>query len=293
MKITAAAMALALLTGPVEGMPQDDTFQKIPFEQANGLILVQASVNGDTGSFILETGLPMVLVNPRNVSGLQLSQAPGEAGLRGQPVLVKHFAWAGIEREGLEALAMDMSQLEKASQRKILGVIGYEVLSKYELMFDSRNQVLLIYESKNSWVHLQRPPSFSLPFKLQGKMLAVSTRIGGKKVRLGIDAGGACNLMSEEMLGVLPAASHSLPVMEKAPGFGAYKKAADIYDIQAGGKGFPASRFIFTDLSELEHLKLDGLLGMPFLSKYRFSVNYRKGEIYFWPHGAEINYRRT
>ena len=108
MKGTVVMMTIVLLLVSVKAVPQDGDFQKIPFELANGLILVEASVNGDTGSFILDTGSPMVVVNPKNISDLQISRTQSETAFRGQPVLVKHFAWAGIEREGLEALAMDM-----------------------------------------------------------------------------------------------------------------------------------------------------------------------------------------
>ena len=295
MKGTVVMMTIVLLLVSVKAVPQDGDFQKIPFELANGLILVEASVNGDTGSFILDTGSPMVVVNPKNISDLQISRTQSETAFRGQPVLVKHFAWAGIEREGLEALAMDMSHLEKASQRKILGVIGYEVLRKYELMFDCRNQVLLLYEPKNSWVHLQQAPLFSARFTLQDELPVITARIGKKKVRFGLDTGGTSNLMSQELLQELPATAHGALEKEQVAGFGnlpEYKDAASIYGIQIADKTFRNSRFIFTDLSHLKRLKVDSLLGMPFLCQYRFSINYRKGEIYFWPHGEEINYRR-
>ena len=66
MKWTAVLLMSSLIGNAVPAGAQSGNLQKIPFELVNGLVLVNASINGDTGSFILDTGSPMVVVNPRN-----------------------------------------------------------------------------------------------------------------------------------------------------------------------------------------------------------------------------------
>lgn len=287
-------MIVALLGNAVPAVTQSGNLQKIPFELVNGLVVVNASINGDTGSFILDTGSPMVVVNPKNVEGLQPGKAQQNYAFRGQPVKVNHFSWAGIEREGMDALAMDISHLENASHRKIHGVIGYEVLSKYELMFDCRNQVLLLYEPRNSWIHEREAPLFSFRFKLRGQLPVIKARIGGQKVHLGLDTGGTTNLLSEQLREQLPASVIGKKEQEKVLGVGnipEYKESAMVRGIMIDDKPLHTSRFLFTDLSHLDALHIEGLLAMPFLSKFRFSINYRTKRVYVWSHGEEISYR--
>ena len=294
MKWTAVLLMSSLLGNAVPAGAQSGNLQKIPFELVNGLVLVNASINGDTGSFILDTGSPMVVVNPRNVEGLQPGESQQNYAFKGRPVKVKHFSWAGIEREGMDALAMDISYLEDASHRKIHGVIGYEVLRKYEVMFDCRNQVLLLYEPHHSWIHEREAPIFSLRFQMRDQLPVVKARIGGKKVHLGLDTGGTTNLLSEKLLEQIPAASIGKAKQEKVLGLAnipEYKKSAMIGDIEVDGIPLHTSSFLFTDLSHLNDAHIEGLLAMPFLSKFRFSINFKKKRVYVWSHGEEISYR--
>lgn len=294
MKWTAVLLISSMLVNAVPAGTQSGTLEKIPFELVNGLVLVNATINGDTGSFILDTGSPMVVVNPKNVEGLQLGNTQHSYAYKGQPVKVNHFSWAGIEREGMDALAMDISHLENASHRKILGVIGYDVLNKYEVMFDCRNQVLLLYEPSNSWIHQREAPLFSFRFQMRGQLPVIKARIGGKKVHLGLDTGGTTNLLSEKLMEQLPSSSIGKVKQEKILGVAnipEYKKSALIDGIEVDGKAMPVSHFLFTDLSHLKSLHIEGLLAMPFLSKFRFAINYKKKRVYVWSHGEEIIYR--
>lgn len=294
MRWTAVVLVLLLLGNAVPAGTQSSDLVKIPFELVNGLVVVSASINGDTGNFVLDTGSPVVVVNPNNVLGLEPGKTQQAYAFRGKPVKVKHFSWAGIERESMDALAMDMTHLENASHRKIHGVIGYEVLSKYELMFDCRNQVLLLYEPHDSWIHKQEAPLFNFRFQMRGQLPVIKARIGGKKVHLGLDTGGTTNLLSEKLLEKLPASAVGKTEEEKILGVGnlpEYKKSAMVRHIEVDDKPLHASRFLFTDLSHLDELHIEGLLAMPFLSQFRFSVNYKTKRVYIWSHGEEISYR--
>lgn len=294
MRWTAVVWTLSLLGNAVPAGTQSSNLVKIPFELVNGLVVVSAAINGDTGNFVLDTGSPVVVVNPKNVEGLQPGNSQQNYAFRGQPVKVKHFSWAGIERESMDALAMDMTHLENASQRKIHGVIGYEVLSKYELMFDCRNQVLLLYEPHKSWVHEVQAPLFSFRFQMRDQLPVVKARIGGKKVHLGLDTGGTANLLSEELLKELPKSSLGNIKQEKILGLGnvpEYKSSALVGGIEIEDKPLHTSHFLFTDLSHLKDAHVEGLLAMPFLSQFRFSINYKEKRIYIWSHGEEISYR--
>ncbi|HMQ48472.1 MAG TPA: pepsin/retropepsin-like aspartic protease family protein [Saprospiraceae bacterium] len=263
---------------------QKTTFQKIPFELVNGLVVVQASVNGDPGNFILNTGLPEIMLNSTKVSGLEWnSQARN-----GIPVHVNHFSWGGIERQQMDVIAMDMTHLETVSERPIWGIIGYELLQYYEVMFDSRNQVILLYTPKDSWVHELGKPLFSLNFKLYGQMPIINLQVEGQELVLGLDTGKSYSILRDQCKAKLAATSYK-DLTQNAEDDSAPR--IRIHQLESGDTAFEQVTFSLEDLKAQELGKVDGLLGMSFLMQYRFAINYKTKTVHFWKHGEEIPYR--
>lgn len=274
---------------------QTNTSFDIPFEVVNGMIMVEASVNGDTGTFVLDTGSPTIVVNSRNVNDLRLAEANPQTHMdKRLAVKVNHFRWADIERQDLQAVAMDISHLESASSKKILGVIGFDVLRQYELLFDFEHQHLMMLPAKDNWVHRVNEPLHSLRFKMHGQLPVVKAEVAGVKLKLGMDTGGT-NLLAEGLLDELEAAQIGQVGKEKMVGFGHrthYLPAAKLAGVELDGTPFDETRFVFDDLDYLEEQRIDGLLGLPFLAQFRFSINYRENRIYFWRYDAALWGRR-
>lgn len=260
------------------------------------MVIVQASVNGDTGAFVLDTGSPNVVINSRNVSGLRLAEAnPQTQSGRHLAVKVNHFSWAGVEHQNMEAVAMDISHLESVSKQKILGVIGFDVLKQFELLFNFERNHLVLLPPRNNWMHRLNKPLHRLKFRLHGQLPVVKARVGRQRLRLGLDSGGT-NLMGEDVLSELKEESIGPMEQHKMLGFGhssEYLKAAELHPLELDGQEFEATRFVFKDLPYLDEKRIDGLLGLPFLGQFRFSINYSKGEIYFWKYDAEMGEKRT
>lgn len=263
----------------------------VPFELVNGMILVEASVNGDSGTFVLDTGFPTVVVNTQNAGPLRLAEnQPATHERKKLAVTVSHFRWADIERKNMSAVAMDISHLESTSEKKILGVIGFEVLRQYELLFDFDHKRIMMLPSKDNWLHRAYEPVHRLRFKMHGQLPVVKAEIAGEKVRLGLDSGGT-NLLSDEMFGAFSPEELGKIEREKMVGFGFSTKrlkAARLPTLSIGGTPFGETRFVFDDLAYLKQHRIDGLLGLPFLAQYRFSINYKEKRVYFWPNNASI-----
>jgi len=263
----------------------------VPFELVNGMILVEASVNGDSGMFVLDTGFPTVVVNTQNSGPLRLAEnQPATYESKKLAVTVSHFRWADIERENMDAVAMDISHLESTSEKKILGVIGFEVLRQYELLFDFEHKRLLMLPSENNWLHRAYEPLHRVRFKMHGQLPIVKAEIAGKKVKLGLDSGGT-NLLSGELFGAFSPKELGKLEREKMVGFGfstKHLKAARLPALSIDGTSFGQTRFVFDDLPYLKQHRIDGLLGLPFLAQFRFSINYEEKRVYFWPHDASI-----
>ena len=287
-----------LLTGifASTAFTQSNTFTKIPFRLINNMVIVEASINGTNGSFILDTGFPQSVVNPHQVSGLKrLPGAVSTSIFGGIPVRVHQFAWAGLEKQNMMAMAMNISHLEYTANQEIMGIIGAEVLQQFEVMFDFRNQVVLLYDQKHNWIHEQHAPQFSLPFELEQGLPVVRATIGDNTYQLGLDIGGRYNLMREELLPELPKDLLGRIRHQQMLDFANmpdYFDKAPVSGMKIGNRDFETTDFVFATLKKGLSCEIDGILGLDFIGRYRFAINYQTKRIYFWAHGAEINHRQ-
>lgn len=275
---------------------QSNHFKKIPFSLINNMIIVEARINGAAGSFILDTGFPQSVVNPHHVDNLVRVPASQQRSVfSGIPVSVNQFEWAGMERQDMKAVAMNISHLESTANQEIMGIIGAEVLRQSEVMFDFRNQVVLLYGRKDTWLHEQHKPQFSLPFDLERGLPVLQAEIGGKTYELGLDIGGRYNLIREHLLPQLPEEAVGRITQQELLDFANmpdYFDKAPVSGMTIEDRSFDPTTFVFADLKKGISANIDGILGLEFLARYRFAINYHKKTIYFWPHGSEINHRQ-
>lgn len=293
-KATLLATGLALLI--TTAFSQKSILKKIPFQLVNNMMIVEASINGDTGSFIVDTGFPQSVINPRQVN--HFKRVPGKrtaSPLCGIAVKVDRFSWAGIKRQDMQAVAMNISHLESGADLEIMGIIGSELLQGAEVMFDFRNQVMLMYDDRKSWIHHQETPLFSLPFNIKEGLPVVRAEIGGEKLQLGLDIGSRFNLLRKPLLTELRAQAVGPVRKQQMLGFASlpeYFDQATLSAVEVEGQPFERMAFVFAQLERGVSEAIDGTLGLEFLARYRFSINYHKKEIYFWHHGQEITHRR-
>ena len=127
---------------PIERNTLNSTSSIVSFESIRGMMHVKARVDGQEGNFILDTGAPVLVINckePRT----RAKKANSVVGNVDVALLqVDQFQWAGSRHTEVEALAVDISHLEKAAKREILGLIGYDNLKDYELYINPKQQKL-------------------------------------------------------------------------------------------------------------------------------------------------------
>ncbi len=262
--------------------------QTIPMEVIRGMIYLEAEMNGQKGQFILDTGAPMLIINQKMESQSTKNALSFGEGISVTETQVASFNFANIHQENIDALALDISHLEKASGRNIMGLIGYNVLAQFELFFDFDHQLLHLIQIKPKSSPSLQSPSASIDFKLYDHLPIVKVKIRGKTLRLGIDTGAASNLMDESVLAYLDASDIQYLPKEEIQGLDKKVKVVQsglIQQLKVKNASFGETKFLFTDLSFLrEHTgyQIDGLLGSPFFSKASFSINYPKRKINIW-----------
>ena len=269
---------------------------EIPAQVVDGLLVVEAEVDGRRGAFFLDSGAPALLLNKQEFAspaGEEAPPAPGSRGVNGNMGGFSHYAMQQFACQGLvlqnQAVAtFDMASLEKRLRvGKLLGIIGYEMLREYALTLDYRAGRVIL--QKPGGADAAPAAGVRVPFKLRGHLPVVEATIEGRPYQLGIDCGAQTNLLD-------PAAAAALArklrhreqvTLRGADAASSVAGAATVPRLTlAGGKlTFRHQATTFADISHLSRLPgpvpLEGLLGYPLLSAYRTTIDYVNQQLLF------------
>ncbi len=274
----------------IENITMPDMIES-SFELVDRLIFVQAEIGKKTKDFIFDTGAPVLIINSSDIETDYNSNAVKAIGVSGaidaNSIFVDAFNWKGLQQEHFFTYAIDISHLERLTERRIGGLIGFNAFKDYELMIDYDNSKVKIYKEGVTDYHKGISPKDSISFFLYDHFPVIEVELDGKKYNFGIDSGAEFNLINYDLKTVL---EHLLPDdVEEIELYGADKSvqnvlSANIARTDVAGDIYEHMEYVFTDISHLndERHILDGLLGYPFLSSKLFSINVRKGLIYIW-----------
>lgn len=263
-------------------------FTKVPIEVVKGMILVNAEMDGRTGLFILDTGAPRMVVNSKDKSGTAVAASSFSTAFDIQSTTIKHFKWADVNAQNMEALVVDISHLERSTNRKIMGMIGQNALINREIMVDYAREELFIFPGRKNPIHRAAEPLVTIPFTLQNHLPIVTLKINEIKMHFGLDTGAGTNLIDQKHFDNLPTDTYSNLHLEEIQGLDQSiktAKTANIHFTLIEDQLFQNMEYLFTDLSHLQvnsGLEIDGLLGYEFFQQFRFSINYQKQKIYIW-----------
>ena len=176
----------------------------VPMRLVEGLILVEAEVDGRRGTFVLDTGAPGLFLNQREFlpPAAQATLAPagprdvnGAVGGISYHVVAK-FDWAGLGFANKEVATIDVAGIEAQVHTSVLGLIGYGLLSQYALTLDYRGgQVLL---RKPTAAPALPAPLMRVPFTLRGHLPVVDLTANSQTFRVALDCGAQQNLLDQQ-----------------------------------------------------------------------------------------------
>ena len=185
-------------------------------------------------------------------------------------------------------LPLDISHLEESFDREIAGLIGFDVLADFELLFDYEKHEVQILNARKNSLHKNNQPLQKISFQKQGHLPVIQAKIGGKSYRFGIDTGAEVNLLDKTILKDLDKNAATVLADEPIQGLEnatLLVPAVSVNNTVVQSNDFPDMKYLFVDFSAVNQdqaAKIDGLLGFPFLEKTKVSINYKKQKIYIW-----------
>jgi len=256
-----------------------------PFSFTRNLIFFNASVDGNPGNFILETGAPTLLLNNRgaNAGTIQSSGQAAGGSVSFANQRIESFEMGGRTLGKHWALALDLRSMESRTGERIDGYVGHKFLRGGEVRIDFPGRKFQLLRSSRFPRHEGRAPRKVLRFEYVDHLPVITVKVGKRKLRFAVDTGAGANLIDEKYRDLM----HNTGEQMNIQGLDGNNANHDIVSLA----GLPcqddneATRFVVMDLDHLQsagQVPIAGILGSVFLANHTVGIDYRRRKLYFW-----------
>ena len=268
------------------------------FIVVKNLILVEATVDQESGLFLLDTGASHLTLNKQYFKPPKSKTRSGHYSDASQQnnhstwIKIKNFCWGKLSRKSFYTPMADLSMLEQVLQKELLGLIGVDVIKNFEILIDYNQQYLMLISLDKKGVPLaygyNNAPDHTFDIDMNGHLPIITASIGPKnKLKLALDTGASINLLNRSLKKKLSkhlrnlrkiniaSTSNSLQTVEYA--------IVDqiMLENEIELEGWTTT---FSDIHHLGHQPsgLDGLIGIDIVVNKRLAINFKKKKLYFW-----------
>jgi len=214
---------ITILNASTNPITTESALSKIKFESVNGLIVIEAAIDGSVGDYIFDTGTSQIVINQEVKKGnLDLWTAHGEfkskelllshfqkgnldlwtahGEFKSKELVLRQFQCGNIKRQSISALAMNLSFVEGILKRPVAGIIGNELLKDFRVLIDYDNNELCLLPISKSRTDFN-PSDFniaSIPFQEVNDHITVELEVGGKVNKYIFDTGAGISVMKTD-----------------------------------------------------------------------------------------------
>ncbi|HMR89553.1 MAG TPA: aspartyl protease family protein [Saprospiraceae bacterium] len=267
----------------------------VPFTLNGGLIIIQAKINDSIGNFVIDTGAGGLVLNSQHFKGVR-DDSRGYYGLsgRGKALTVSYdnaVKVNDLEFNNVDADVVDLSSIELKKGLKILGLIGFNLLKDYEIMFNYRGRFIALSAVDNKGNVIDPMPYIlnkkdSLSFVFGNFIPVIDVTVNGVKKKFGIDSGAEINLLDlkrskDIMSQFTPIRTISLTGSDGKDSEVIAGRLYRVAILEVYRCATMATVLMnMENLNKIYQSNLDGILGFEFLSPWLFSINYKKQKLY-------------
>ena len=271
---------------------------RIPFELADHLILLKATINGNYGNLILDTGSKNLVLNKNHFRArdtyAHLSTGYGVNGMLEEVAAQRIFEFAFDDFRLTNHLAdmIDLSHIEEDKKQKILGIIGQKVLYDFEIYIDFFLKQVTLFRTKSNGDRIDDHlftdiATGTIPFSLEGHSIILNTRVNEIPLRMVLDTGSEINFLDS---GIPEKALQNFRSIKKISFRGIENQKAEALAGKLYGLRLESDhpigimRTILADLDGMSKAfgtSVDGVLGFEFIGMQRLLINYKKKAVIF------------
>lgn len=168
----------------------------VSFELVDGLIIVKAQFEGQTGNFVLDTGAPTLLLN-KKVEAQEFDVWSPSGVTSSQEIQIKEFEFGVVKKTDVIGWAMDLSPLEEKIDLPIAGIVGNDIWDNHQVIIDFKNK-LITFHRKGDAVSITSSDYHiaSLPWVMHDDELrVVKLEVNGRLRNMAFDTGAGINVL--------------------------------------------------------------------------------------------------
>ena len=273
---------------------------RVPLQLEGKLIIIQVTVDGQVGNYILDTGISDLLLNSRYFEGYQTKERYLKLDGQGATMeLNRPMVKIGDQSWGrINAKIIPMVKIERSTSIRIHGLLGTDIFRKFTLMIDYQKLELRLYpldrKGENGTFAQESLPNEILPFKYKGGTPLIYLRLGDIELKLTLDTGAEVNLLDDSYLDQLGPLIRQ-PRQHRFYSLGREAREATfarLSGVRTTVQEVAEMNTAFTKLDQYnQHVvgpQADGILGYEFLQQFRVAINFKKREVYLWEKASAL-----
>jgi predicted aspartyl protease len=289
--------SLFLINAAAAQLPAATT---VPFTIAENLIVVEAEINGVAGNYLVDTGAQAIVLNrpyfeSADVDTVTMNHG-SPAGANGAVANVQGatnltLSWGDIQVDDLFGMVADLTHLEASVGVPIVGLIGYNVLERFQIQFDYSAAELTLYslgeDSQPLAENALGNPAQVTEFDMVAHIPVFPVAIAGYEMRMGLDSGAGGAMIFTRWREKLEG---KYEFIERTELNGADKNVqmgdvVRIDNMRVSDIDYADMTFRFNDIASHngKPMPMDGLLGYEFLKTRPTAINFRTRELLIWP----------
>lgn len=284
-------LSLPVISAPAPGTiwPEGIYSATIPLKRAGRLMMLEATIDGVTGNFILDTGSSKLVLNStyfRNAWTVKGAEAGGVTGASGtvRRTSVKKLQLSGLTYLNLTADVADLGHIENRRGVKVLGLFGCCMLCNMEAVIDASKNQLQLYRLDKSG---KRIGSASGTFRadVKAKLMVlqdvtfVNATIGARVLNFCLDTGAESNMLSSTCTKKVMS---TVTILRRSDlcGVGSARGCdmliGSLNDFNIGGRKITGMQALLAGMDQMStfyNFQVDGMLGFDFFEQGVISLN--------------------
>lgn len=121
----------------------------IPFTTSDGLILIDAELEGRPGVFIFDTGTESIILNSQVRSAEEQEFHTVDGIVTMGKMEIRSLWVGGVQLENIEAYSRDLSHFSSIPNNSLLGLIGANIFESEVIHIDHDKNVIRVIQSKD------------------------------------------------------------------------------------------------------------------------------------------------
>ncbi len=283
---------LLLFFSFISSETEENNSFNIPLKQVGRLFLIEATVDGQRGNFVFDTGAVGLVLNKTYYrNAVSTSQSAGISGtsISSGTLKVKEMSIGDIQIRHINADVANLGNIENKRHVRILGLIGMDILKGYEMIVDVRqhNLKLIRIDRRGNYaddVDFSFQADLESRVVLRNGIMFLRGEIAGKKMDFCLDTGAESNVLCSSCRKDI-LSSVSISRKTELTGMGG-RTVEVLYgamtDFTLNEVQFSPMQTIVTSLAALSaayDFPVDGVLGYDFFARGKIRINLVKNEL--------------